>query len=83
MKIRENDKNLGIINNKNVITLDIKELNYKEKVISFTVRSKDYFANIFSFYILRIFYAKKNEVIYYPIDSQLGNLCSPKYNDVT
>ena len=83
MKIRENDKNLGIINNKNVITLDIKELNYKEKVISFTVRSKDYFANIFSFYILRIFYAKKNEVIYYPIDSQLGNLCSPKYNEET
>ena len=83
MKVRENDKNLGIIYNKNLITLDIEELNYKEKVISFTVRSKDYFANIFSFYIFRIFYSKKNEVIYYPIDTQLGNLCSPKYNQET
>ena len=83
MKIRGKDKNLGIINNKNVINLDIKQLNFEEKIISFTIRPKDYFANIFSFYYFRIFYTKKNEIIYFPIDSQLGNLCLPEYNDKT
>ena len=83
MKIRGKDKNLGIINNKNVINLDIKQLNFEEKIISFTIRPKDYFANIFSLYYFRIFYTKKNEIIYFPIDSQLGNLCLPEYNDKT
>ena len=83
MKKRGKDKNLGIINNKNVINLDIKQLNLEKKIISFSIRPKDYFANIFSFYYFRILYTKKSEIIYFPIDSQLGNLCSPEYNNKT
>ena len=78
MKMRKNDKNLKIINNQYVLTLYNKDYNFKNKTISFAFRPKNYFTDIFSFYYFRILYAKKDEIIYFPIDSQLGNLCSPE-----
>ena len=83
MKIRGNDTNLEIINNENVITLNKTEFDFEEKIISFAVRPKDYFADIFSFYYFRILYVKENEIIYFPMDSQLGNLCLPEYDNQT
>ena len=76
--LRENVKDLNIINKMNVITLNVTD--FKDKNISFAFRSKDYFDNIFSFYYFRILYVPKNEIIYFPIDSQLGNLCLPEKN---
>ena len=78
-----NTKSLGIINNQHVITLDVDELNYNEKIISFTFRPKDYYAEIFSFYYFRVLYIRKNEVLYYPVDSNLGNLCYPEFDNNT
>ena len=81
MKDSGNDKKYSIINNQNVIILNITELNFKRNEISFALRSKDYFDDIFSFYYFRILYVKKDEIIYYPIDSQFGNLCLPEKNN--
>jgi len=84
MYIKENDKKFQIIDNQNLIRINITELCYKENKISFAFRSKDYFADIFSFYYFRIFYAHNNEIIYFPMDSQLGNICAPEnYNSNT
>ena len=69
---------LQIISNTNVLTLNIKELNYKDKTMSFAFRPKDYYADIFSFYYFRILYVRENETLYFPIDSHLGNLCLPE-----
>ena len=78
-----NTKSLGIINNQHVLTLDVDELKYKEKIISFTFRPKDYYAEIFSFYYFRVLYIRENEVLYYPVDSNLGNLCYPEFDNNT
>ena len=78
-KIRGNDKNLNIINKQNVITL-YKNLNFTKNILSFAFNSKNDLRNIFSFYYFRILQVPKNEIFYFPIDSQLGNLCLPKYN---
>ena len=83
MNIRGNDKDLEIFNNENVITLDKSEYNFSGKAISFAIRPKDYFVDIFSFYYFRILYVKEGGIIYFPLDSQLGNLCSPEYDDQT
>ena len=83
MKIRDNDRNLQIINNQNVITLNVKDLNFKDKAISFAFRSKDYFADIFSFYYFRVLYAQKDKILYFPLDSQLGNICIPEKDNNT
>ena len=80
MKIIEDDENLEIIKNQDVLILKNEDYNFKDKTISFAFRPKDYFADIFSFYYFRILYTKNNETIYFPIDSQLGNLCLPEYN---
>ena len=82
-KIRKNDNNLNIINNKNVIVLNKSQINSKNKIVSLAFRPKDYLSNIFSFYYFRILYIKTNEIIYYPIDSQIENLCLPEYNYTT
>ena len=50
-----------------------------EQILSFILRPKIYYSNIFSFYYFRILYFKENETKYYPIDSYLGNLCLPEY----
>ena len=78
--IRKNAKNLNIMNNQNVITLKIEDLNFKDKRITFALRSKDYFDNIFSFYYFRLLYVPKDQIIFFPLDSQLGNLCLPEKN---
>ena len=78
-KIRKNDNNLEIINNQNVIILNKSQINSKNKIISLAFRPKDYLSDIFSFYYFRILYVQK----IYPIDSQLGNLCLPEYNNKT
>jgi hypothetical protein len=61
MNIRDNDINLDIINNQNVKSYNLTELNFKNKRISFALRSKDYFDNIFSFYYFRVLYAQKDK----------------------
>ena len=76
-----NTDKLPIIKNRNVITLDLKLLNFKEKFMSFAFRPIDYFAEILSFYYFRVLYIKENDQIYYPIDSYFGNLCLPEYNN--
>ena len=43
--VKENDKNA--INNENVITLEKSEYNFTDKSISFAIRPKDYFVDIF------------------------------------
>ena len=74
---------LNLINPKNLITLDVKSLNYSENKISFAFRPKDNYADIFAFYYFRILYIKENETLYYPIDSYLGNICIPELNNNT
>ena len=76
-KLIGNNGQLQIISNKNVLSLNITDLKYKEKM-SFAFRSKDYYVDIYPFYYFRILYTKKNEELIYPIDSQFGNLCLPK-----
>ena len=83
IKIRKNDKNLEIIKNQDVLILTNKEYNFKNKAISLAFRPKDFFVDIFSYYYFRILYAKNDEIIYFPLDSQLGNLCLPESNPNT
>ena len=83
MEIEENDNDLNIISKQNITFLNVTKLNLKNKKISFAFRSKDFFDNIFSFYYFRILYFKDNEIIYFPLDSQLGNICLPEYNEET
>ena len=71
---------LNITKDKEVFSLDISELNLNEKDISFTFTPILYYSDIISFYYFRILYVKKNEPIYYPLDSYLGNLCIPELN---
>ena len=81
IKIMKNTRSLEIINNKNILTLDIKELNYKNKTISFAFRPKDFFVDVYSFYYFRVLYKKENQKLYLPIDSHFGNLCLPEKED--
>ena len=78
IKISGNTKELELYNPQNVTILDIENLNYTQKTMSFAFRPKDYYADVFSFYYFRILYIKKNETIFFPIDSNLGNLCIPE-----
>ena len=83
METEDNDKNLNLFSKQNITTLNVTELKLKGKIISFAFRSKDYFNKIFSFYYFRILFFKENDLIYFPIDSQFGNLCLPEYNEET
>ena len=78
-----NTEQLNLINDKNLLSLEVKKLGLVGKTVSFAFRPKDYFSDIFSYYYFRVLYLKENETMYYPIDSNLGNLCSPEYNNVT
>ena len=83
MKTLNNVKNLNIIKKQNFIELTKGEIekelkfDFRNKYISLAFRSKNFFEDIFSFYYFRIFYLKKEEALYYPVDSKFGNLCSP------
>ena len=79
MKVLEKVKNLNIINNQNVLTLtkDDLKFDFKNNYVSFAFRSKDYFEDVYSFYYFRVFYLKAKEALYYPVDSNFGNLCLP------
>ena len=72
---------LDIINNQHFFNL--KKDDFNNKYISLAFRSKNYFEDIFSFYYFRIFYLKANETLFYPVDSNLGNLCLPEKNNET
>ena len=80
IKNLKNVKKIDILNNQNVFEITNKDLNFnfRNKYISLAIRSKDYFEDIFSFYYFRIFYLMQNDILYYPIDSNLGNLCLPE-----
>ena len=80
MKKTGNTKKLDINNNQNLLALNLTLLRLKGKNISLAFRPKDYFDDIFSFYYFRVLYLKENETMYYPIDSNLGNLCKPEQN---
>ena len=71
---------LDIISNKNVLTLNKTELNYTGNIMSFAFRPKVSYADVFSFYYFRILCLQKDEKLYFPIDSQFGNLCIPEYD---
>ena len=79
----EEIKNLNIINNQYVIELTKEdfEFEFSNNYISLAFRSKNYFEDIFPFYYFRILYLKEKEILYYPIDSNFGNLCSPIYEN--
>ena len=57
----------------------LKGIDFKNKYISFAIRSKDFFKDIPSYYYFRIFQLKRNENLIIPMDSNIENLCSPKY----
>ena len=76
-----NTEKLKINSERNVLKINITEKGLAGKIISFAFRSKDIFDEIFSYYYFRVLYAKKNETIYYPLDSNLGNLCIPEGNN--
>ena len=77
----DSTKKLLMKDNENVITLNVTDLGYFGNYISFALRPKNYDTNIFSFYYFRVLYFKEKEPIFYPIDSYLGNLCIPEYNE--
>ena len=77
----DSTKKLLMKDNENVITLNVTDLGYFGNFISFALRPKNYDTNIFSFYYFRVLYFKEKEPIFYPIDSYLGNLCIPEYNE--
>ena len=83
MKLDEDDQNLEIYDSQNLITLEKEKIQSKNNIISFALRPKDYFADIFSFYYFRILYLKKDEPLYFPVDSTFGNLCLPEYDSKT
>ena len=58
--------------------MKLRDLNLKERNISFAFRPKDYFAEILSFYYFRVLYLKKDDKLFFPIDSDFGNLCIPE-----
>ena len=76
-------KKFNIINNQHVFILDMKQLNFSEKFISFAFRPRDYYMEIFAFYYFRVLYIRENETIFFPIDSYLGNLCIPEIDNIT
>ena len=78
IKVKKETRSLNIINNKYMLTLDIKQLNFNNKIISFAFRPKDYFTQVYSFYYFRVLYTQKNEKLILPIDSHFGNLCLPE-----
>ena len=80
---KKSTKQIDIDNNKAVFSINTTELNLTGKYISFALRPKSYYNNIFSFYYFRALYFKEKETKYYPIDSYLGNLCKPEFNNDT
>jgi len=72
-------KNLNITNDQNVLSLE----GLAGKTISFAFRAKSYYTDFFSYYYFRVLYLKENETLYYPIDSNFGNLCMPEKNEET
>ena len=80
IKILKEIVNLDIYKNQEVFILskDNMKFNFTNNYISLALRSKDFFEEIFSFYYFRILYLKKGEILYYPLDSYIGNLCLPE-----
>lgn len=78
-----NAQKLDIIYEQDVLTLDVKSKGFSGKAISFAFRPKDYYTNFVSYYFFRVLYTKENETLYYPIDSNFGNLCKPEYSNET
>ena len=79
-----NSQIINLTENKVVIEYNKTQLNELDITdsISFAFRSKNYFSTIFSFYYFRILLLKKDEkYILYPLDSSIGNFCSPKKDE--
>ena len=78
-------KKMEITNEQMVLKYQINNLsdiNIKcNDYISFSFRPIDYFMDIFSYYYFRIFYLRENEELIYPLDSNIGNICQPTYNE--
>ena len=76
----ESTKNLNTTKDNEIFILNVKQLKITERDISFLFKPTHYYSDIFSYYYFRILYVKENETIYYPLDSYLGNLCTPELN---
>ena len=73
-------KDIIVNNSKKAITLDRK--NFTKKYLSFSFSYDEYINIIFSYYYFRVIFINKIDK-YLPIDSNFGNLCSPKFNEKT
>jgi len=81
LKILNNTHNLNLTENQMIRQYNINELKELKiyNYISLTFRKKFYFKKIFPIYYFRILLLKKGENnIIYPLDSNIGNFCSPK-----
>ena len=58
----------------------VESLDFKNKYISFAIRSKDFFTDTHSYYYFRVFLLKNEKHLIVPIDSNLANLCLPLKN---
>ena len=80
---KKSTKKIIMENNKAVFSINTTEFNLKGKHLSFALKPKIIYNDILSFYYFRVLHFKKNETKYYPIDSYLGNLCKPEFNNDT
>ena len=83
VKINETNKtkdiiNLNIINNSNIFVLTKENITFRNNYMSLAFRPKNNSEDFFPFYFFRIFYLLKNESLYYPLDSNLENICLPE-----
>ena len=83
LKPKEKTTKLEIVDNKGVFDINVKKLNLTGNYISLVLKTSNYNTNIFSFYYFEVLYIKKNENIFYTLDSYLGNLCIPESKNDT
>ena len=76
-------KEINVLNNQNIFefTKDDFEFDFRNKYISLALRSQNYFDDNLSYYYFRMFYLRNKEILYYPVDSNFGNLCLPQKED--
>ena len=87
INIMNNIKKLEIDSERNILRYKMKNLSnfniYCNNYISLAFKPLNYLENHFSYYYFRIFYLKESEDLIYPLDSNMGNMCKPKYDNET
>ena len=79
--LKEEKKSLEIKDDQNVLNLNASELRSDGNIISLAFRPISYYTSIIASYYFRVLYKKENETKYLPMDSNLGNLCTPEKNN--